>query len=176
VQRLTDLIIRRATTDDAALLARLGAEMFASAFGAQNDPNDLRAYLANAFSPDIQRAELADQARATWIIDALDREPAGYAMLRRGPAPKSVSATLPAEIQRFYVAPSHHGRGLAQQLMSVCVEQARAWGCDALWLGVWELNPRAIAFYEKSGFLKVGRQTFMVGSDCQQDYVMARTI
>jgi ribosomal protein S18 acetylase RimI-like enzyme len=174
--QMTDLLIRRATVGDAALLARVGAELFAAAFGAQNDPNDLKTYLATAFSPSIQHAELADADRATWIAEAPDGAPAGYAMLKRGARSVAVAANHPAEIQRFYVGPPFQGHGLAQALMSVCVEQARDWGCDALWLSVWELNPRAVAFYEKSGFRKVGRQDFMVGSDRQHDHVMSRTL
>lgn len=173
---MPDLVIRRATTGDAGLLARIGAELFATAFGAQNDPNDLRAYLAKAFSPATQRAELDDTDRATWIVESPEAGPAGYAMVKRGAGAAAVAANHPAEVQRFYVAPSFQGRGLAQELMSTCVDQAREWGCDALWLGVWELNPRAIAFYEKCGFRKVGRQYFMVGSDRQHDYVMVRTL
>lgn len=173
---MTIPLIRHATTADAALLARVGAELFTSAFAAQNNPDDLRTYLATAFSPAIQHAELADVDRATWIAESLEGAPAGYAMLRRGVGPVSVAANHPVELQRFYVAPPFQGRGLAQQLMAVCVDQAHDWGSDALWLGAWELNPRAIAFYEKCGFRKVGRQTFMVGSDCQHDFVMARTL
>lgn len=173
---MPDFLIRRATEGDAETLARVGAELFAMAFGAQNDPNDLRAYLAKAFSPAVQRAELADVDRVTLIAESSDPGPAGYAMLRRGARSEAVAASHPAEVQRFYVAPAFQGRGLAQDLMSACVEQATEWGCDTLWLGVWELNPRAIAFYEKCGFRKVGRQHFMVGSDRQHDHVMARTL
>jgi len=173
---MPDPVIRHATNGDAALLARFGAELFARAFGAQNDPNDLRTYLATAFSPAAQQAELADINRATWIAESPDGAPAGYAMVKRGAGSAAVTANHPAEVQRFYVAPSFQGRGLAQNLMSMCVEQAHEWSCDALWLGVWELNPRAIAFYEKCGFRKVGRQYFMVGSDRQRDYVMERTL
>jgi ribosomal protein S18 acetylase RimI-like enzyme len=173
---MTDPRIRRATVGDAALLARVGAELFAGAFGAQNDPNDLKAYLATAFSPSIQHAELADAHRVTWLAESPDGAIAGYATVKRGARAAAVAANYPAEVQRFYVAPSFQGRGLAQQLMSACVEQAREWDCDALWLGVWELNPRAVAFYEKCGFRKVGRQDFMVGSDRQHDHVMSRTL
>jgi ribosomal protein S18 acetylase RimI-like enzyme len=60
--------------------------------------------------------------------------------------------------------------------MSACVDQARAWGCDVLWLAVWERNPRAIAFYEKSGFDQVGRTTFKLGNDLQFDHVMAKPL
>ena len=173
---MPDLLIRRATTGDAALLARFGAEQFTSAFGAQNNPDDLRTYLSKAFSTEKQQAELADVQRATWIAESPDGVPAGYAMVKLGAGSAAVAANHPAEVQRFYVASSFQGRGLAQDLMSMCVEQAHEWGCDALWLGVWELNPRAIAFYEKCGFRKVGRQYFMVGSDRQHDYVMERTL
>ena len=41
-----------------------------------------------------------------------------------------------------------------------------------LWLGVWERNPRAQAFYRKSGFADVGSQVFLVGTDAQTDRVM----
>jgi len=173
---MTNPQIRRASIGDASLLARVGAELFAAAFGAQNDPNDLKAYLAMAFSPSKQHTELVDADRATWIAESPDGSPAGYAMLKRGASSAAVSANRPAEVQRFYVAGPFQGRGLAQELMSACVEQAREWDCDALWLGVWELNPRAVAFYEKCGFRKIGRQDFMVGSDRQHDHVMSRTV
>lgn len=173
---MTSPVIRRATAGDAALLARVGAELFTSAFGPLNDPNDLGAYLTAAFSPAKQEAELVDANRTTWIAEVPEGATAGYAMVIRGAGSSAITANHPAELQRFYVAPSFQGRGLAQELMSVCVDQAREWGCDALWLGVWERNPRAIAFYEKSGFRKVGRQYFMVGSDRQHDYVMMRTL
>ncbi len=173
---MTGPLIRRATTGDAPLLARVGAELFTAAFGAQNNPDDLNAHLAKTFSPAKQRDELADPDRATWIAEMPDGGPAGYAMLKRAATSVAVAANHPAEVERFYVASAFHGRGLAQALMAACVEQAREWGCDAVWLGVWELNPRAIAFYEKCGFRKAGRQHFMVGADRQQDFVMLRTL
>jgi ribosomal protein S18 acetylase RimI-like enzyme len=74
---------------------------------------------------------------------------------------------------RIYADREWHGRGVAAALMRACVAQARDWRCDVVWLGVWEDNPRAIAFYEKTGFRAVGRQTFLLGSDVQHDLVMS---
>jgi GNAT superfamily N-acetyltransferase len=76
-------------------------------------------------------------------------------------------------VQRIYADRSWHGRGVGSALLQACVEQSRAWGCDVLWLGVWERNPRGIAFYEKWGFRRVGEQRFLVGTDSQRDHVMA---
>jgi len=44
-----------------------------------------------------------------------------------------------------------------------------------VWLGVWEHNPRAIAFYRKWGFEAVGEHVFVVGTDPQRDLVMTRS-
>ena len=60
--------------------------------------------------------------------------------------------------------------------MKVCLHEAVAAGCDVIWLGVWEHNPRAIAFYHKWGFKQVGTQTFHLGDDLQTDWVMARPV
>jgi ribosomal protein S18 acetylase RimI-like enzyme len=45
-----------------------------------------------------------------------------------------------------------------------------------LWLAVWEINERAIAFYEKHRFREVGRQGFPIGSEIQTDLVLARPL
>ena len=168
--------LRRATTNDARLLAELAARLFEDTFGPDNDPEDMRSYLAGAFSERQQFAELADESRVVWLaLDPFDR-PVGYAMICRGTRTDGIVADDPAEVQRIYADRGWHGRGTGAALMAACVEQARAWGCDVLWLAVWERNPRAIAFYEKTGFRKVGRQTFALGRDLQHDHVMARSL
>ena len=43
-----------------------------------------------------------------------------------------------------------------------------------MWLGVWQRNPRAVRFYEKCGFRRVAEATFVLGTDVQTDWVMAR--
>lgn len=42
-----------------------------------------------------------------------------------------------------------------------------------MWLGVWERNGRAISFYGKCGFRRVGAQEFRVGGELHRDLVMA---
>jgi diamine N-acetyltransferase len=168
--------LRRATPDDAPALARFGARVFAETFGADNRPEDLAAYLAAAYGDDRQRAEIADPDARVWIAEADAGEPAGYALLRRGAAPACVSAARPAEVVRFYVDRAWQGRGVAGRLMDACLADAAAWVCDAVWLGVWERNPRAIAFYERAGFRRVGTQPFTLGADVQTDWVMVRPL
>jgi GNAT superfamily N-acetyltransferase len=84
-----------------------------------------------------------------------------------------VTGDAPVEIHRFYVDRPHHGTGLAQQLMAAARATAVEMGGRTLWLGVWERNPRAIAYYAKSGLRDVGSADFFVGPDRQTDRIMA---
>jgi diamine N-acetyltransferase len=166
------LRIRRATLADAQLIASVGADSFATSFGAQNTPENLAKHLANAFGEEIQTRELSDPA-VTYLIAEQDGRIAGYAQVRDGDAPPCVTGATPVEVRRFYVLQNFHGTGIAQALMNACADEARARGGRTLWLGVWERNPRAIRFYTKWGFEDVGGQTFMLGDDPQQDRVLS---
>jgi diamine N-acetyltransferase len=141
-----------------------------------NDPADTRAYVSDALSVEAQCQALTDANQVVWIAEDDSHAALGYATLRRGSTADGVVATRPAEVQRIYVDPAWHGHGVGNALMHTCVEHAKLWHCDVIWLGVWERNPRAIAFYEKVGFRVVGRQSFQLGSDLQQDLVMARPL
>ncbi len=66
--------------------------------------------------------------------------------------------------------------GVAQQLMAEVKLAVKAMSCLNLWLGVWERNPRAIAFYAKCGFVDRGSKVFVVGADRQTDRVMVAVV
>ena len=100
----------------------------------------------------------------------------GYTMLREGPAPDSVGDADALEIARLYSATHLIGAGVGATLMRRCIDEAAARGKHRLWLGVWERNARAIAFYARWGFTDVGSQEFMLGHDRQADRVMARRV
>jgi len=91
-----------------------------------------------------------------------------------GRPPASIPGAHPIEIRRFYVDAPWHGKGLAQRLMTTVLEFCTGARADMVWLGVWEENPRGIAFYAKCGFAPVGHHTFVLGSDPQKDVLMAR--
>jgi ribosomal protein S18 acetylase RimI-like enzyme len=167
--------IRRAALADAPALAELAARTFRDTFGAHNTPEDMALHLAASYGPALQAREIADPARITLVADHAGALVA-FAQLRRGPAPPCVTGPTPMEIQRFYLAADWHGRGLAHSLMEHAFEVARADGAATIWLGVWERNPRAIAFYRKFGYTDVGEQTFVLGTDRQTDRVLTRAL
>jgi diamine N-acetyltransferase len=172
------LRIRRATAADAEVLSTTAARWFDETFGPRNDPEDMRLYLEKAFSAARQTEELADPRRTVLLAEE-DGSLVGYTVVYRTAAGEGHPAIPPGEaveIQRFYVSTQHHGRGLARRLMEAAEETARELGAEVLWLGVWEHNTRAIRFYEKHGFVDVGDQEFLLGTDLQRDRAMARVL
>jgi ribosomal protein S18 acetylase RimI-like enzyme len=164
-----------ATRDDAVNVSAFLSNEFSATFGADNTAADMALYLAQTFSPALQAQEIDDPLGPYLLLD-VDGTLAAIARLRIGSRDAQVSSTSPLEIQRFYVGSAWHGRGIAQALMAECVVRAMAAGADTVWLGVWERNTRAIRFYEKCGFVDVGAASFVLGTDVQQDRVMARAI
>ncbi len=165
------VMCRRAGASDASVLAELAARTFADSFGVDNHPEDLKAHLQSSYGTAQQSAELADPEVRT-VLAYRDDQLVGFAQVRRKSFPACVVAADPVELHRFYLVRSAQGTGAAMPLMLEAREVARELGGRHLWLGVWERNPRAIAFYFKTGFLKVGSHNFLVGSDRQTDWVL----
>jgi ribosomal protein S18 acetylase RimI-like enzyme len=169
---VTGLTIRRGVVADATALAHFAARTFAEAFGEQTAPDDLNAHLANTYTPALQAAELADPDVITLLALRGDSIVA-YAQVRRnGAAPACIDTGDTVEVQRFYADSSVRGAGVARQLMERALDAAIELGGRHAWLGVWQNNERAIAFYRKAGFVPVGTTVYVVGSDHQTDHVM----
>ena len=169
------ITIRRATPDDAALLAELGASTFTETFAAVNDPADFAMYMSQAFGEAIQRAELEDSDVTVFFAERAG-DVLGYVMLREGPAPQSVLGADVLQIVRLYSRQSAIGTGVGAVLMQRAIHEAAARGKETLWLGVWEKNTRAIEFYRRNEFFEAGTQPFLLGTDRQDDIVMVRRI
>ena len=164
-------MIRRGVASDAAALAAFAARTFAQAFGDVTSAEDLQAHLAATYRSDLQARELADPAVIT-LLALRDTRIVAYAQVRRNAmAPACVTLPDAVELQRFYADRSVQGTGLPMRLMRRALDAARELGGRYAWLGVWERNARAMAFYRKAGFDEIGVTHYMVGSDRQTDRV-----
>jgi len=168
------ITIQRAQASDARRLSAFARRMFHETFGPQNTPENMHAYLSSSFNETRQLAEIENPNAITLLVDS-GATLVGYSHLQLGETPPCVSDRHAIELVRFYVDPALHGRGVAHQLMreSLAAASARAL---SVWLGVWDQNARAIAFYGKCGFRDVGSHDFMLGTDRQTDRIMWRPI
>jgi diamine N-acetyltransferase len=166
--------VRFGTTADARALAAFAAQAFLDTFGADNRPDDMAVYLRAAFGEPQQRAELTDPA-CTVLLAEERGALIGYAMLRDGAAPSEVGSNA-LEIARLYAGQRWIGAGVGTALMQRCLSEAASRERERTWLGVWERNARAIAFYSRWGFTDVGAQQCQLGTDLQTDRILTRSV
>jgi len=163
--------IRYGTTADAKMLSELGAKTFYDTFAKDNTPENMAAHLKNSYSPEIQLNELANPDHIFLIVDD-ESQTIGYAQLILNSKEEFITGNKPLEVRRIYAIQEYLGKGVGKALMQAAIHEAEQRGCDSVWLGVWEKNPRAIEFYKKWGFKEVGTHTFTVGDDPQRDFIM----
>jgi len=167
--------IRPATLEDAAILADLGERTFRETFEPLYDPADFAAFLAEAYGPEIQQAELADPSRPALVLEA-GGVPVGFAQLWLDHREPCVPGARPAELQRIYLLRSAQGGGQGAALLGACEGAVRDQGADVLWLGVWEQNAKALAFYARCGFREVGEHSFRIGTRLDRDLILAKDL
>jgi ribosomal protein S18 acetylase RimI-like enzyme len=170
-----NLTFRRAAISDASTIAHIGAETFKAAFGPDNTPEDMEEYLASNFNQATIQSQIADKS-SSFLMGCDGGKMIGYAFLKEGVPPGLVKGESPIELVRIYVIEKVIGSGYGSQLMRACLDEAKKMGHATLWLGVWEENERAIRFYKKWGFRKVGEKQFILGRDEQTDLIMERSV
>jgi diamine N-acetyltransferase len=166
-------VIRRATPADAATIAAVGRRTFSETFSHLYPPEDLAAFLDAAHSVERARADLADPAKALWLVEA-DGEAIGYALA--GPCKLPHPEVTPAcgELDRIYVVSEHRGGGLGSRLLEATLAWLERDGPRRLWIGVWSENLGAQRLYARHGFEVVGTYDFAVGRMRDHEFIMRR--
>jgi ribosomal protein S18 acetylase RimI-like enzyme len=164
------ITISVASEKDAIRLSSLAADLFHQAYAGSMPAGALKSYIAEDFGINQQRAELLDPNITTFLVE-IENEWVGYAQLRLKPIPVAIDIAITAELWRIYVDRSCHGLGVGRELLCRVGEIAREMSHDKIWLGVWEENQKAIAFYKKLGFSEVGQKVFHLGGEVQNDLV-----
>lgn len=174
---MSEIIIRQANLDDAEILTDLAYKTFWDAFHnhPKNAPEDLADYMQKAFNLKQTRQELAEE-NSIFLIAEIENKPVGYAKIMIGSREPEITGENPIELNRLYSKQEFLGKGIGARLMDECFRIAQEFNCDVMWLGVWEFNPRAQAFYRKYGFHEVGKHIFQLGSDAQTDLLMQKEI
>ena len=163
--------LRKAHLSDLSELLALARTSFLQAFTTGNKPENVQAYLAEAFNEAQLTIELENPA-STFIVASLEGKLVGYTKLNLAAAQADVQDPASVEVARLYTLEEVWGTGLGQLLLEAAFAFAKQEGKTWLWLGVWEHNARAIRFYEKNGLRIFGSHPFPFGDEIQNDWLM----
>ena len=119
--------------------------------------------------------ELSDISSQFFFV-YFNNEVAGYLKVNINDAHSEEMGGESLEIERIYIKNKFQKHGFGKYLLNKAVEIAMECKKKRIWLGVWEKNENAIAFYKKMGFVQTGAHAFYMGDEEQIDLIMTKTL
>ncbi|KGR76284.1 GNAT family N-acetyltransferase [Ureibacillus sinduriensis] len=166
---------KRCKMEELQTLQELSIETFNDTFKDQNSPENMKIYLERAFNLKQLEEELSN-ALSQFIFVYVNDEIAGYLKVNTYDAQSEKMGDHSLEIERIYIKSKYQKHGLGKYLLNQAIEMAVALRKREIWLGVWEKNENAIAFYKKMGFVQTGAHSFCMGEEEQIDIIMTKSI
>ncbi|WP_102275610.1 GNAT family N-acetyltransferase [Cytobacillus massiliigabonensis] len=167
--------IKKCTLEDLPHLQEISYETFNETFKHQNSPENMNAYLEKAFNVKQLEKELSNSC-SQFLFVYFNHEIAGYLKVNTDDAQSEEMNDESLEIERIYIKNKFQKHGLGKCLLNHAIEIAVELNKKKIWLGVWEKNENAIAFYKKMGFVQTGAHSFFMGDEEQIDYIMTKPL
>ncbi|MFC4025565.1 GNAT family N-acetyltransferase [Oceanobacillus longus] len=167
--------IKRCTQKELHELQAISITTFTETFKDRNSPEHLHAYLEKAYDLKQLEREVANPSSQFFFV-SFNKEVAGYLKVNTDDAQTEVMDDDSLEVERIYIRKTFQKYGLGKLLLNKAFEIALEQQKKSIWLGVWEANENAIAFYQKKGFVQKGSHSFFMGDDEQVDLIMVKTI
>ncbi|CEG28786.1 GNAT family N-acetyltransferase [Bacillus sp. B-jedd] len=169
------LQIKKCTLKNLQSLQDISYETFEETFGHQNSLENMKAYLERAFNLEQLEKEL-NNSSSEFFFAYYNEELVGYLKVNINDAQTEEMGGNALEIERIYIRSKYQKHGLGKNLLNRAIEMAREHDKKKVWLGVWEKNENAIAFYQKMGFVQTGVHSFFMGDEEQFDFIMTKNL
>jgi len=167
--------IRKCTLEDLSTLQKMSIETFRDTFEDHNTAEDLQNYLERAYNTEQLRTELLNTDSAFYFI-YYNNELTGYLKININEAQTESNGADFLEVEKIYIRTDFKGKGIGTALIQKATELASKYRKNKIWLGVWEQNFAAIAFYERLGFVQTSNHTFFMGDKEQTDFIMTKEL
>ncbi len=159
-----DLVsIRKATEEDAPLLAAIAAASFTESHGHSAPAADIQAYVEEKYNPAVLQQELQDPNNIYHIL-YYQEQPAGYSrIIFNAPYPESPEQNI-CKLERLYLLKAFYKLQLGTALFAFNVNLMKENKQAGAWLYVWKDNRRAVQFYQQAGFVINGSHDFQISA------------
>ena len=170
-----ELSIEPGRVTDAKALSAIAQSTFELACPAESNKSEIAKYIAeNLGEPQFKQMLLSDETPVfcAWANSSI----VGFLILRlSSQCPANPTLARTTQLERLYVSPDFHGTGASDLLMRAAFDICHKRHRTGIWLSVFSGNLRAIRFYARSGFAKVGATYFEMGNEMHLDDVMLAT-
>ena len=167
--------IHKAIPSDATIVALLARITFTETFGHYfRDKLDLENYLNKTFNVQKLANSLGKADNVYWLAKINDL-PVGYAKLKLNSPSPFVKELDCCQLQKIYVLKDFLSKKVGLALQNELLKEA-AGNSTKIWLSVLKENVRAVRFYEKNGFEKIGDHNFQIGKEHFQFQAMIKSL
>ncbi|WP_318617730.1 GNAT family N-acetyltransferase [Sporosarcina sp. YIM B06819] len=166
--------IKKCNREDLEILQEISIETFNDTFKDHNSPENMKVYLERAFNTKQLEKELSTISSEFFIV-YFNEAVAGYLKVNTNEAQSEEMGDESLEIERIYIKNKFQKHGLGKYLLNKAIEIAMERNKKRIWLGVWERNENAFAFYKKMGFVHTDSHSFYMGDEEQIDLIMTKT-
>ncbi|MCR2822318.1 GNAT family N-acetyltransferase [Lederbergia panacisoli] len=170
-----NISLKKCTLEDLRTVQEISYETFNETFKDQNSSENMKVYLERAFNFEQLEKELSKSGSQFFFV-YFNNEVAGYLKVNTNEAQSEIMGDKSLEIERIYIRNTFQKLGLGKVLLNKALEIALESNKKKIWLGVWEKNENAIAFYKKLGFVQTGAHSFYMGDEEQVDFIMTKTL
>ncbi|WP_424830669.1 N-acetyltransferase family protein [Ruegeria sp.] len=165
---MTSVSIRPATPNDATILAALSIEVWLGTYLKQAINDAFAQYVLSDFTPE-RFAGTIQRGQSRLVVAEVEDGIAGFAQISGDrPAPNGISCDT--EVEKLYVRPAMHRKGIGRILLSKALETCTS----PVWLATNSNNTPAIRFYLMQGFIEVGETAFRLGDQAYPNTVFLR--
>jgi ribosomal protein S18 acetylase RimI-like enzyme len=164
----TGFQIRNADQTDVHVISLLAHAIWPDTYGSILNDAQLNYMLNYFYSEDSLKKQMDDGQH--FLLALSNAETVGFASYSHS------NKTGLYKVHKLYVHPMLHGHGFGKKLLDRIIKDVKPKGGTRLSLNV-NRNNRAISFYEKYGFRKVGEEDVAIGEGYfQNDFVMEMDI
>jgi len=154
-------IIKEAKLKHAELLSKISKTTFLTSHGDSAPKEDIDIYLEQNFSEQNFIDELSNKTNQYYLI-YVEQKIAGYSKIIFNKPQSTITSKNVTYLSRLYLLKDFYGLGLGKILFDFNRNLCKQNNQVGIWLYVWIQNVKAISFYKKMGFQKIGNADFKI--------------
>lgn len=118
-----EILLNICAIDDSDVLRELSIKTYYETFSSMNTPENMEAYLEQAFDRKKLIHELSD-TNSLFLLLKKDDKPIGYLKVNEAPSQTDINDENALEIERIYVSKEFKGEGMGKYLMKHAIKIA----------------------------------------------------
>lgn len=175
MQSLIDQITYRPAVEaDALRLSVLFKQVYIQTYATEGVTTEFANFITRQFA--VERMSDLIAKEPACIIAAVFKNNLIGAVEIEYDKPCHIGDFIAPELNKLYILEWFCGIGVGKALMRYTEDFLQSLGYRKLWLWVYVLNKRAIAFYEKQGYEYIGNAYFQMEENLYENKVLVKNI